>query len=88
MTLIRKVHANFAETRIDSEVVLMRLDTGQFHTLKSTGLAVWDLIDGTRDRDGILAALAQVDDLEPEARISEQDRFLASLEGAGLAARD
>lgn len=88
MTLIRKVHANFAETRIDSEVVLMRLDTGQFHTLKSTGLAVWDLIDGTRDRDGIVAALAQVYDIEPEACAADVDRFLASLEGAGLAARD
>ena len=88
MSLIRKVPANFAETRIDAEAVLMRLDTGHFHTLKSTGLAVWDLIDGTRDRDGIVAALAQDYAVTPETCAADVDQFLASLEDAGLAARD
>ena len=46
--VIRKAIGKFVETELDGEVVVMNVDTGRFHVLKETGLAVWRLIDGER----------------------------------------
>lgn len=41
--IIRKTE-NFVETSIDSEVVLLNLESGGFYSLKATGRRVWELL--------------------------------------------
>lgn len=84
MAAIRKVDGAFAETRVGDEVVLMNVDTGEFHAVKGTGLAIWQLIDGMRGPTEIVATLTAryaVDALQCQADV---DRFLAGLEKAGF----
>ena len=74
----------FAETRIDEEIVVMNLSSGDFFSLRESGAAIWDLIDGTRDRAAVLAALTRDYDAGDADLAADLDAFLAELRGNGL----
>ena len=74
----------FAETRIDDEIVVMNLSSGDFFSLQGSGAAIWDLIDGTRNRAAVLAALARDYDATDAHLAGDLDAFLAELRGSGL----
>ena len=86
MTILAKQSDRFTETDIDDEIVVMRLDTGEFFSLAGTGAAAWRLIDGTRDRSALITALAtEFDGVEAEIA-ADIDEFLAQLKDLGLVA--
>jgi ribosome-associated toxin RatA of RatAB toxin-antitoxin module len=82
--MIRKATAHFAETELDDEIVLMNIDTGSFHALKGTGLAIWKLIDGTRDADAINSAMMARYDVDSATCSAEIGRFVDQMAGAGF----
>ena len=47
----------FVECTLDEETVLMKLDDGNFFTLKGSAATIWPLIDGVRNRAAITAEL-------------------------------
>lgn len=79
-----RAEGRFSESRIDDEVVLMQIDSGEFFSLTGTGAAIWQAIDGTRDRGGLIAVLAELYGAEPGAIGPDVDAFLAQLTAAGL----
>jgi hypothetical protein len=81
---LRKLPERFSETAIDDEIVVMQLDTGVFFSLSGTGRAIWLLLDGTRDRAALLAALAESYDQTADELAPEVDAFIAQLIEAGL----
>jgi pyrroloquinoline quinone biosynthesis protein D len=83
-TKLAKATARFSETTIDDEVVVMSLESGDFFSLTGTAGAIWALIDGTRNRAGLLTALAAQFDVEENALTGDLDAFLTQLEAAGL----
>jgi PqqD family protein of HPr-rel-A system len=86
-SMIRKATDHFAETPLDDELVLMNIDTGSFHALKGTGLAIWQLIDGTSDEAAICAALLQTYAVDPQTCQAEVSRFIEQMVGAGFVER-
>lgn len=72
----------FSETAIDDEIVLLNLADGTFFSLTGTGAAIWGLIDGARDRDALIAALAQAYGAAPAAIADDVDAFLDDLRAA------
>ena len=86
MSVPSKDPARFVETTIKDETVVMLLDSGDFFSLRDTARAVWQLIDGRRDRAGILAALAQDYEVAADTLAADVDAFLAELRAAGLLA--
>jgi hypothetical protein len=84
MTNLAKQIDRFTETDIDDEIVVMRLDTGEFFSLAGTGAAAWRLIDGTRDRAGLINALAAEFDGEEAEIAADVDEFLLQLKEFGL----
>jgi pyrroloquinoline quinone biosynthesis protein D len=86
--VLHKLPDRFSETRIDDEVVVMQLDTGVFFSLTGTAAAIWELIDGTRDRSALLADLAAQYACTKDAIAPEVDAFLAQLAKAGLVGAD
>ena len=86
MSLLAKDPTRFAETRIGEETVVMSLDTGDFFSLTDTAQAIWRLLDGTRDRAGLVAALAADFDAPEAAIAADCDAFIAELRAAGLLA--
>lgn len=81
---LTKVLAAFAETRIDDEIVIMNLASGDFFSLKDSAAAIWELLDGTRNRAAVLAALTSQYDAPPDALARDLDTFLGKLRVGGL----
>jgi hypothetical protein len=87
MTAIAKLTDRFTEAEVDDdEVVIMRLDNGEFFALSGTAAAIWRLIDGSRDRAALIAALAERFTTSESEIALDVDEFLAGLEETGLLA--
>lgn len=81
---LAKYADRYIETRIDDEIVLMDLDSGNFFSLSGSAAAIWTLLDGIRSRDEVLAGLAQeygcpATDIAPDV-----DDFLLQVRSAGF----
>ena len=87
MAKISKINAAFIETQVDDEVVIVSLEEGHFFSLKDTGLAIWRLIDGERDRDAILSALQGEFDAPAGVLAADLDTFLADIASVGFVAQ-
>lgn len=74
----------FVETEIDGEMVVMELETGDFFSLSGSALSIWQLIDGTRDRASLAAAVAAEYQLTESQLAGEIDAFVADLQAAKL----
>jgi pyrroloquinoline quinone biosynthesis protein D len=86
MAAITKRVENFAETDIDEEIIVMRLDNGELLSLPGTAATIWRLIDGSRDRLALLSALeAQFASDQPQIA-RDLDELLGELKEAGLIA--
>jgi hypothetical protein len=84
MKPISKQAGRFAEAGIDNEIVVMRLDNGEFFSLEGTAAATWRLIDGKRSREELVAALADQFAGTAADIAADVDEFLASLRDMGL----
>jgi Coenzyme PQQ synthesis protein D (PqqD) len=69
----------------DEGGVLLHLDSAQYHGVNSTGLAIWELLDGSRTVAEIVADLRGRLDQPPAVLDEEVTEFLASLSARGLA---
>lgn len=83
---IAKRADRFSETEIDGEVVIMQIDNGDFFSLTDSAVEIWKRIDGTRDRDAIVSALAGEFDAPAADIARDVDAFLSQLRDAGLLA--
>jgi hypothetical protein len=86
MNRVIKLSERFTEAAIDDEIVVMRVDTGEFFSLTGTAATTWRLIDGNRNRDALLAALADEYSTDEAAIAADVDDFLAQLKETGLLA--
>jgi|KBSMisStandDraft_5_1062788.scaffolds.fasta_scaffold1640108_2 hypothetical protein len=86
MNRVIKLSERFTEAAIDDEIVIMRVDTGEFFSLTGTAATTWRLIDGNRGRDALLAALADEYSTDEAAIAADVDDFLAQLKETGLLA--
>lgn len=84
MTALTKRADRFTETMIDDEIVIMRLDNGEFSALSQTAAAIWRLIDGIHDRATLLTALGDAFDADDRTMSTDVDEFLAQMRAAGL----
>ena len=87
MTILEKRTSAFIETTVDDEVVIVSLDEGKFFSLKDTGLAIWQKIDGTRTHEQIVAELAEEYDAALDQLTRDLDGFLAEVIEAGFVQR-
>lgn len=86
MTAITKLTDRFTETDVDDEIVIMRLDNGEFFALSGTGAAIWRLIDGKRDPETLRSALAAEFQADESQIVSDIEDFLAAMKEKGLLA--
>ncbi len=84
MSGLAKAQDAYVETVIEDETLVMRLDTGDFFSLTGTARQIWGMLDGTRDRAGLIADLAERYGAATAAVSADVDTFLAELTDAGL----
>jgi len=82
-SLVKQLN-RFSETTVEGEVILLNLDDGAFFSLSGTAATIWPMIDGTRDREDLLAELGEVYDAPVPVIARELDAFLAQLGAAGF----
>ena len=87
MAAIRKLTERFAESEVDEEIVIMRLDTGDLFSLPGTAATAWKLIDGSRDRAGLISALASDFAVNEQEIAADVDELLVRLREQGLLAQ-
>lgn len=75
------------ESEVDGERVLLSPKDFAFFSLAGTGVAVWDMVDGTRRFSTIVSELEQRYDAAPGLIRRETARFVQALAGAGLITR-
>lgn len=88
MAPLTKLLGKFTETDVDGEIIVMRLENGEFFALSGTAAAAWRLIDGKRDRSALVAELAAqfvASEKQVEADIND---LLTRLIENGLVADD
>ena len=83
---LTKLQDRFTETEIDDEIIVMRLDTGDFYSLSGTAGAAWRLIDGQRDKARLLADLATAFEADEAAIAADVDALLLRFGKMGLLA--
>lgn len=72
------------EAEVDGERILLSPKDFSYFGLTGTGAPVWDLIDGARSVDTIIATLEGTFDA-PDGQIrAETDEFIDALAAAGL----
>lgn len=86
MKAIVKRIEGFAETELDGEIVVMKLDSGDFFSITGTGCVIWRLIDGTRDRDAVIGDLCESFAAPADEIAADLDAFLQTLSDEGLLA--
>ncbi|MFM5932243.1 MAG: PqqD family protein [Novosphingobium sp.] len=74
----------FVETAIDDETVVMDIDSAEFFSLNETAGAVWRAIDGKRDRDEVLAAVAAEYGIDAQDIAADVDEVLGRFVDAGF----
>ena len=86
MTAPRKITANFVETEIDDEILLVDLDGGELFSLSGTAREIWRLIDGSRTLGEIADTVASGYSVEEKQLQRDVERFVAQLRDAALVA--
>jgi hypothetical protein len=76
------------EAVVDGDRVLMSPKQFDYFGFAETGTEVWNLIDGKRTMDDIVATLHPQFDADPEQIRVDVVDFIAALEQAGLLASD
>lgn len=83
---IVKLTDRFVETAIGDETVIMRLADGDFFALDGTSLAIWQAIDGARDRAKVSEAVGLLHQGDPVEIRRDVDAFIGELVAAGFVA--
>jgi pyrroloquinoline quinone biosynthesis protein D len=86
MGKLAKASSRFTEKAAGDEIIVMTMNTGNFLSLTGTAAAAWLLIDGTRDRDALISALAFAYATEEQHIASDVEKFLEEIEALGLLA--
>jgi len=84
MAALAKLVERFTETAVDDEIIVMRLDNGEFFALSGTAAAAWRLIDGKRDRAVLLGDLAAEFAADKSQIAADLDEFLERLKESRL----
>ena len=79
-----KCSDNFIERLIDDEIVLLDLDSADFFSLGGVAQDVWALIDGQRDREAIVVALAGEYNCSVDQIGEDVDAFLEQMVQRGF----
>jgi hypothetical protein len=74
--------------RIDDETVLLDLDSGLYFALNEVGARVWELCDGQRAIDDIVAVIVEEYDVDTATARADVAELVAQLADDALLAPD
>lgn len=82
---LHKLTAKFLATQIDGELILVHADSGEFFSIKDTGLAIWQALDDHPELGVVSERLQSQFDVDQEKCRASVEDFAAQLVEAGFA---
>jgi len=76
--------ADLLTTVVGGDLMMMSLETGQYHSLNSVGSYIWELLAEPTTKEAIISQLLATYDVPPDVCASEVTTFLADLRERGL----
>lgn len=72
-------HPQVAATVVDGQAVIVMADSGQVTVLNEVGTRIWQLSDGMRSLDEIIATIIEEYEVTPEEAWRDAEAFLRRL---------
>jgi hypothetical protein len=72
-------HTQVAARVVDGQAVIVLADTGEVQILNAVGTRIWELIDGTRNLAGIIAAIESEFEVSSQEAQRDVEDFVQSL---------
>jgi coenzyme PQQ synthesis protein D (PqqD) len=69
---------------VGEDLIMMSLETGQYHSLTGVGSRIWELLAEPTTEEAIISQLQAKYDVPPDVCASEVTAFLADLRKRGL----
>jgi hypothetical protein len=73
---------------IDDEAVLLDIQGGEYFSLNSVASRIWELCDGTRTVDEIVAAICVEFDVAADVAVGDVGEMIDALTAANLVVRE
>jgi Coenzyme PQQ synthesis protein D (PqqD) len=83
-TLARNESVAFRRLAEGEGGVLLQLESGEYHGINEVGCLIWELLDGERTVQGLVAAVAEGVEEPPPDLHDQVITFLESLQERGL----
>jgi Coenzyme PQQ synthesis protein D (PqqD) len=83
-TLARNESVAFRRLAEGEGGVLLQLESGEYHGINEVGCLIWELLDGERTVQGLVAAVAEGVEDPPRDLHDQVITFLESLQERGL----
>lgn len=71
-------------TEMDGDFVMMNVDTGEYHSIRGSGVRIWELAESPVTERQIVETICAECDISEDVCTADIRRFLAELLGAGL----
>ena len=85
---VRRTTDDFVDASVDGELVFMNVLEMRFHSLRDTGLRVWQLLDGGDESPvtvgTVVAALCEEFEVDADTCLRDMEVLLQELQEAGL----
>lgn len=72
-------HAQVAARSVEGQEIILYADTGDINVLNDVGTRIWELIDGTRSVDDIVAVIVAEYAVTRETAVRDISEFLQDL---------
>ncbi len=75
---------DIVSAQVDSGLVLLNLQTGEFYGLEETSVRFWELLSTTGSIEGTARQIAEEYDADPTEVEADLEAFIVQLKDAGL----
>ena len=84
MNVLYRRNPDILATEMDGDFVMMNVDTGEYHSIRGSGVRIWELAEAPVTERQIVEALCAEFDVPEDVCHSDVRKFLDELLGAGL----
>ena len=74
--------------RVDDDLVILDIPSGQYFELNAVGALLWDRLDGTHSVDDLIEAVLGEYDVDRETATTDVEDLLGEMIRAGLVVKD
>jgi hypothetical protein len=84
MNILYRRNQDILVTEMDGDFVMMNVETGEYHSIRGSGVRIWELAETPVTEAQIVQAICAECDVAEDVCTVDVRQFLGDLLGAGL----